>query len=103
LDFLGVRRGCTPEPDLVIAGPGFTGDAAGYQLRRKVFRALGRKELPMQTFSDHPLTAPELTDPASAGIVPDDPSIVEAEEIPEDIQVPEGVAEADYLEQILPA
>jgi hypothetical protein len=57
----------------------------------------------MQTFSDHPLTAPELTDPASAGIVPDDPSIVEADELPEDIEVPEGVAEADYLEQILPA
>lgn len=57
----------------------------------------------MQTFSDHPVTPPELTDPPSASIPPDDPSIVEADDVPEEIQVPDGVAEADYLEQILPA
>lgn len=57
----------------------------------------------MQTFSDHPLATPELTDPPSASIPPDDPSIVESDEMPDEIQVPDGVAEADYLEQILPA
>jgi hypothetical protein len=57
----------------------------------------------MPTFSGQPAHSEELTEAEFGPIAPDDPSIVEADELPEEVQVPEGVAEADYLEQILPA
>jgi hypothetical protein len=57
----------------------------------------------MSTVSGHPALSDQLTDAPKGPAVPDDPSIAEPQELPEEIQVPEGVSEADYLEQILPA
>jgi hypothetical protein len=55
----------------------------------------------MQSFSDQ--TASPLTEPEAVALPPDDPSMVEAEEPPPVTEVPEGVPEADFLEQTLPA
>ncbi|MEX0790171.1 MAG: hypothetical protein WD178_05280 [Actinomycetota bacterium] len=46
---------------------------------------------------------PSPLDPETKAIPPDDPSLVEPEEPPKPVRVPEGVSEADYLEQNLPA
>jgi hypothetical protein len=55
----------------------------------------------MQSFGDQ--TANPLTEPEAVALPPDDPSVVDAEEPPPVTQVPEGVSEADFLEQTLPA
>lgn len=55
----------------------------------------------MQSFGDQ--TAGPISEAEVKAIPPDDPSVVEAEELPPVTEVPEGVSEADFLEQILPA
>jgi hypothetical protein len=55
----------------------------------------------MQSFGDQ--TASPLTEPEAGAIPPDDPSVVEADDLPPVTEVPEGVSEADFLEQTLPA
>lgn len=55
----------------------------------------------MQSFGDQ--TANPISNPEATAVAPDDPSVVEAEELPPVKEVPEGVPEADFLEQILPA
>jgi hypothetical protein len=57
----------------------------------------------MQSFGDQTATPDPLAESKVNAIAPDDPSIVEPEEAPVPVQVPEGVSEADFLEQILPA
>jgi len=55
----------------------------------------------MQSFGDQ--TANPTSEAEANAIPPDDPSVVEADELPPLSEVPEGVSEADFLEQILPA
>ena len=55
----------------------------------------------MQSFGDQ--TANPTNEPEAKAIPPDDPSVVEAEELPPPTKVPEGVSEADFMEQVLPA
>jgi hypothetical protein len=55
----------------------------------------------MQSFGDQ--TANPMTEPEAVAIPPDDPSVVEAEELTPVTEVPDGVSEADFLEQTLPA
>lgn len=57
----------------------------------------------MQSFGDQTPTSATLEDIEPKAPAPDDPSVVEAEEAPEPVGVPEGVSEVDYLEQNLPA
>jgi hypothetical protein len=54
----------------------------------------------MQSFGDQ--TANPKSEAEAKAIPPDDPSVVEAEETPPVTAVPEGVSEADFLEQIQP-
>lgn len=55
----------------------------------------------MQSFGDQ--TANPTNEVEANAIPPDDPSIVEAEELTPPAELPEGVPEADFLEQQLPA
>ncbi len=55
----------------------------------------------MQSFGDQ--TANSLTEPEAVAVPPDDPSVVEVDEPSPVTEVPEGVSEADFLEQTLPA
>lgn len=57
----------------------------------------------MQSFGDQTATPTPMEDIEPKAPAPDDPSVVEPEEAPEPVGVPEGVPEADYLEQNLPA
>lgn len=57
----------------------------------------------MQIFGDQTAIPIPLEKVEAKGPAPDDPSAAEPEEVPEVVRVPEGVSEADFLEQNLPA
>ncbi len=57
----------------------------------------------MHNFGDQTATSAPLKEIEPKAPAPDDPSIVDPEDPPVPAGVPEGVSEADYLEQNLPA